>query len=144
MDTRRQEVIVSSAYQNLPTYGYHVLQRFTKETFGSFLFSSVRIDWEQHVPDPSNDSLYLIKPFSSSSPEGICGGNQQNPSITNDLHDLPQWFHVFCYISYKDIYIYTHVIVNRQGHHNIRNGTVWAQTGHSTGTCTATLCVIEL
>ena len=39
-----QGVIVSSAYQNLPTYGYHVLQRFTKETFGSFLFSSVRID----------------------------------------------------------------------------------------------------
>ena len=27
-------VIVSSAYQNLPTYGHHVLQRF-KETFGS-------------------------------------------------------------------------------------------------------------
>ena len=25
-------VIASSAYQNLPTYGYHVLQRFTKET----------------------------------------------------------------------------------------------------------------
>ena len=20
----------------------------------------------------------------------------QNPSITNDVHDLPQWFHVFC------------------------------------------------
>ena len=44
-------VIVSAAYQNLPTYGYHVLQRFTEETFGSFLFSSVRIDCEQHVPD---------------------------------------------------------------------------------------------
>ena len=106
MDTRgAQEVIVSSAYQNLPTYGYHVLQRFTKETFGSFLFSSVRRDWEQHVPDPSNDSLYPIKPFSSSSPEGSCGGNQQNPSITNDLHDLPQWFHVFA-TSLVNIYIY--------------------------------------
>ena len=34
-----QWVIVSSAYQNLPTYGYDVLQRFTKETFGSFPFS---------------------------------------------------------------------------------------------------------
>ena len=32
------EVIVSSAYQNLPTYGYHELQRFTEETFGSFPF----------------------------------------------------------------------------------------------------------
>ena len=39
-----QGVIASSAYQNLPTYGYHVLQRFTEETFGTFLFSSVRID----------------------------------------------------------------------------------------------------
>ena len=37
-----------------------------------------------------------------------------------------------------------HVIMNRHGSHNIRNGTVCAQTGHSTGTCTATLCVIEL
>ena len=34
-----QGVIVSSAYQNLPTYGYHVLQRFTEETFGSSPFS---------------------------------------------------------------------------------------------------------
>ena len=33
------------------------------------------------------------------------------------------------------------VIMNRHGHHNIRNGIVWAQTG---GTCTATLCVIEI
>ena len=34
-----QGVIVSSAYQNLPTYGYHVIQRFTKETSGSSPFS---------------------------------------------------------------------------------------------------------
>ena len=34
--------------------------------------------------------------------------------------------------------------MNRHGHHNIQNGIVWAQTGHSTGTCTATLCVIKL
>ena len=33
--------------------------------------------------------------------------------------------------------------MNRHGHHDIRNGIVWAQTGHSTGTCTATFCVIE-
>ena len=39
-----QEIIVSSACQNLPTYCCLVLQRFTKETFGSFLFSNVRID----------------------------------------------------------------------------------------------------
>ena len=28
-------------------------------------------------------------------------------------------------------------------HNNIRIGIVWVQRGHSTGTCTATLCVIE-
>ena len=50
-----------------------------------------------------------------------------NPSITNDLHDLPQWFH-------WNVYIY--VIVNRQGSHNIRNGIAWAQPGHGTFTWT--------
>ena len=32
------DVIVSSAYQNLPTYGHHVLQRFNRETHGCYLF----------------------------------------------------------------------------------------------------------
>ena len=59
-----------AAYQNLPTHGNHVLQRFNEETFGSFPFSSVRIDREQHVPDSSNHSLSLIKLFSFSCPEG--------------------------------------------------------------------------
>ena len=40
--------------------------------------------------------------------------------------------------------IYKHVIMNRHGSHNIRNGIAWAQTGHSTGTRTATLLVFEL
>ena len=42
------------------------------------------------------------------------------------------------------LYIHTHinVIVNRQGHHNIRNGIVWVQTSHST--CTVSLHVVEL
>ena len=114
----------------------------------------------------------------------------QNASFTNDLHDLPQWFHVFvffffckhfrtshtfhdvrlkkpfdlpqwshvffassliyiivnrhvfCYISW--IYIYIYVIMDRHEHHNIRNGFVWAQSGHSTRTCTVSLLVIEL
>ena len=43
-----------------------------------------------------------------------------------------------------NIYIHIRVIMNRHEHHNIRDGIAWAQTGHSTGTCTATLCVIEL
>ena len=29
-----------------------------------------------------------------------------------------------------------YVSMNRQGHHNIRNGIVWVQTGRSTCTCT--------
>ena len=62
--------MVRRAYQNLPTYGYHVLQRFTTETPGSFPFSSVRIDRKQHVPESSNHSLYLIQVFSFSCPEG--------------------------------------------------------------------------
>ena len=37
---------------------------------------SLRIDREQHVPDSSNHSLYQIKLFNSSSPEGHCGRNQ--------------------------------------------------------------------
>ena len=65
-----QAVIVSSAYQNLPTYGYDVLQRFTKETFGSYTFSVLRIGRKQHVPDSSNHSLHLIRLFSFSNLEG--------------------------------------------------------------------------
>ena len=43
------------------------------------------------------------------------------------------------------IYIYIYIfVVNRQRHHNIRNGILWVQTGHSTCTFTATWCVIEL
>ena len=36
------------------------------------------------------------------------------------------------------------VIMNRHGRHNIGIGIVRVQTGHSTGTRTATWCVIEL
>ena len=36
-----------------------------------------------------------------------------------------------------------YVVMYRQGHHNIRNGIVWVQTGHITGTCSATFFVIE-
>ena len=53
-----------------------MLQRFTKETFGSFPFSSLILDREQHVPDSSNHSLYLIKLFSFSNLEENFGGNQ--------------------------------------------------------------------
>ena len=61
-----------------------------------FPFSGLRTGREQHVPDSSNHSLYLIKLFNSSSSVGHCGGNQLSdgsvcispisPSRTNDLH----------------------------------------------------------
>ena len=69
--------IVTSAYQNLPTQGYHLLQRFTKRNpWIQPIFWSLRIGREQHVPDSSVHSLYLMKLLSSSSPEGHCEGNQ--------------------------------------------------------------------
>ena len=64
-----------------PTTHTHNTQHRTRkvassETFGSFPFLSLRIDREQHVPDSSNHSLYLIKLFSFSNLEEHCGGNQ--------------------------------------------------------------------
>ena len=66
-----------------------------KVTTGCCPCSSLRKDREQHVPDSFNHSLYLIKLFNSSYPEGNFGGNQLldgsislsplYPSITNDL-----------------------------------------------------------
>ena len=57
--------------------------------------SSLRTGREQHVPDSSHHSLYLMKLSNSNSPEGNCGGNQlldgsinlspHSPSTTNDL-----------------------------------------------------------
>ena len=56
--------------------GYHVLQRFTKETLESLTIESLRIGRTRHVPDSFNHPLYLIKLFSFSYPEGNSGGNQ--------------------------------------------------------------------
>ena len=69
-------VIASSAYQEKPTYSSHLLQRGSpKETKESYpFFVSLREGRQQHVPDSSNHSLYLMKLFNSSSPEGNCGG----------------------------------------------------------------------
>ena len=36
--------------------------------------------------------------------------------------------------------MYIYVIMNRQGHNNIRNGIVWVQTGHNTGTNRIRIC----
>ena len=44
---------------------------------------------------------------------------------------------------FVQIYTYIYDIMDRHGHNNIRNGILWVQTGHSSGTCTVTLSVIE-
>ena len=64
------------------------------------------------------------------SPEGHCGGNQPsdgsirlsppNPSIKNDLRDLPKWFRVFATFLINIFYIEKcclHVIMNRKPQH---------------------------
>ena len=50
---------------------------------------------------------------------------------------LHVYFQINIHISKK------HVIMNRQGRHNFRNGIVWVQTGHTTCTCTVSLRVRE-
>ena len=60
-------------------------QRFTKRSTGSYS----RIGREQHVPDCSNHSLYLIKLFSFSNLEGSSGGNQQPDGSISLSHSPP-------------------------------------------------------
>ena len=112
---------------------------------------SLRTGRTRHVPHSSDHSLYLITLLNSSSLEEHSGRNQPqdgsiclSPPKPKFLRTICTTFHngfmFFANISYK----YFRVIVNRQRHHNIRNGNMWAKKGHSTSTCTATLCVIEL
>ena len=88
MDTRRAGVIASSAHQNLPTYGHHVLQRFTQKRLDLFLFPSLKIDREQHVADSPNHSLYLIKLFSFSNLERNFGPDG-SIGLSPSPHHLP-------------------------------------------------------
>ena len=48
-------------------------QRFTKSNHWMLHIQSLRTSREQHVPDSSDHSQYLIKLLYSSSPEGNCG-----------------------------------------------------------------------
>ena len=66
---------------------YHLLERFTERTPWILQISSLRIGREQHVPDSSNHSLFLLKLFSLSCPEGHCGGNDKH--TTPSLLSLP-------------------------------------------------------
>ena len=87
---------------------------------------------------------------------------RQNPHIAHQQHTqrtthntqpltFLNWFHFFFlqtslkkFYKYKYVYVFVRVIMNRHGRHNFRNGFVWVQTSHSTCTCTAAVCVIEV
>ena len=61
------------------------------ETFGSI--QGLRTSREQHFPDSSNHSLYLIKLFTSSSPEGNfgeCATSHTHTTHTHSTHTQPQ------------------------------------------------------
>ena len=67
-------VIASSAYRNLPTWGYHVPQRFTERNPWILHIFSLRIGREQLVPKSSNHSLLPDKVVQLQLSRG--GGNQ--------------------------------------------------------------------
>ena len=89
---RREGVIASSAYLKWPTWSHHVTQRFTKSNHWILQISSLRTGREQHVPDSSNRSLYLMKLFVFSCPEGKQAArlfdsfSPLSPGMTNDLN----------------------------------------------------------
>ena len=90
---KRRGVIVGSAYQEKSTQSPHLRQRGPpkKPLDLTYLFFSLRIGREQHFPDSSNHSLYLMKLLSSSYPEGHCDGDQispLSPSLTSDKHTV--------------------------------------------------------
>ena len=117
------------------------------------------------MPDSSNHSLYLMKLFVFSCPEGNklldCSIRFRSSSLSSTnmcmrmcmcayvyvyesvrvcarvhVYDLPQWFHVFCYILH--MYICYHES-SRKPQHSKWN-SLGPKHAHSTGTCTATWC----
>ena len=58
------------------TQSSHVFQRLTKSTRWTLPTSSLTMNREQHVPDSSNHSLYLMNLLNSSLPERNCRGKQ--------------------------------------------------------------------
>ena len=75
--------------------------------------------------------------------ERVMDVKMETRATTTDKKENKGSHHHDHHLLYKFKYINKVVIMNRHGHNNIRNGIVWVQTGHSTSTCTATLCVIE-
>ena len=73
---RGEGVTVSSAYQEKPTKSSHLAPQVHRRKPLDLTIQGLRKDSEQHVPESSNHSLYMMKLLSSSYPEGNCGGNQ--------------------------------------------------------------------
>ena len=71
---KKEGVVASSAHQNFA----HVRLSCASEVHQNpwiLLIFSLRTSQTRHVPDSSNQSLYLIKLLSSSYPQGNVGGN---------------------------------------------------------------------
>ena len=69
-------VIVSSAYQNLPTYGYHVTRRFTKSNH--WILPIFKFENRLRTTCPRFLQSFALpnRLFSFSNPEGHCGRNK--------------------------------------------------------------------
>ena len=67
-------------------------ERFTERNPWFLPIQGLRTSREQHVPESSNHSLYLIRLFSFSNLEGNCGGNQHTHTthtVTNTKTQTP-------------------------------------------------------
>ena len=81
-------VVVNSAYQNLPTWCYHLIPEAHQRNPWILHDFSWRIDREHHVPDSSNHSLCLTKLFNSSSPgETLEGTNREMVRFVSRSHE---------------------------------------------------------
>ena len=103
-------VVVSSAYQNLPTWGCHLTPEVNKRNPWILPIFSLRIGREQHVADSSNHSLCLIELFSFSNSWGTLrrvtwfGFSPSSSSSSTNMY-------VFVYV-YVYVYVYAYVYVN--------------------------------
>ena len=102
-------VVVSSAYQNLPTWGCHLTPEVNKRNPWILPIFSLRIGREQHVADSSNHSLCLIELFSFSNSWGTLrrvtwfGFSPSSSSSSTNMY-------VFVYV-YVYVYVYAYVYV---------------------------------
>ena len=103
-----QGVVASSAYKKFAYARYSLDPREVHQrNFG--IFPTFKV--ENRPRTTCHRFLQIVAQLSDTA-EGISCRmvrfvfRHQNPNITNDLHGLPQWLHVFCYISYE--FLHTH------------------------------------